>query len=399
MNKKTIYIIIVSALFISAVLVNIISPREPDWSMSFSRYSKEPYGNYLLYNFMSTLFPGKKIITLHDPVYSVLNDKNYRNHNYVLLNDKCVFDELDTRELLNFVSEGSSAFIAANVFAEPENKTLADKLGIEAERYPGMYAEMKVRFVNTRLGRREYTLKQEGGAYYFSKFDKKRTTILSVNQKGDPVYLRVRYGRGSFYLSTVPLAFTNYTIVSQQSAYAFNALSYLPVQNTMWDEFYKIGRLEAGTPLRYILNRAPLKWAYVFCLITVALVVISGAKRKQRVIPVVPPLANTTLEYAATVGSLYYRTGDHKNLAQKKINYFLDYIRSRMYLNTREFNDEFYKKLASRTGLSFAEIRNTFSYIDDIQKKERIKERELAELNAKIDDVYRRGESPPAPLY
>ena len=396
MNKKIIYIIIVSALFISVVLINILTPGEPDWSMSFSRYSKEPYGNYLLYNFMKTLFPGKKITTLHDPLYSVLKGKNYRNLNYFLLNDRCVFDELDSRELLRFVSEGNNAFIAANIFSEPDSKTLAEKLGIEAERYPGMYSEMKVRMVNAGLGKQEYTLKLEGGAYWFSKFDKKRTAVLSVNRKSDPVYLRVRYGRGSFYLSTVPLAFTNYTIVSQQSAYAFKALSYLPVRNTMWDEFYKIGRLEATTPLRYILNRAPLRWAYIFCIITVVLVVISGAKRKQRVIPVIPPLANTTLEYAATVGSLYYQNRDHKDLAQKKINFFLDYIRSRMYLDTREFNDEFFTKLASKTGLSFEEIRKTFSYIADIRSRERVREHDLAALNAKIDNVYLK--SPPASL-
>jgi hypothetical protein len=389
LNRKTIYIIIVSLLLVAVVLVELFSPGEPDWTMSFSRYSMDPYGNYLLYNFTKTLFPHKEITTLHDPLYLVLKDKNYRNHNYFLLNDRCVFDELDYRELLRFVSAGNIAFVAANIFSDADNKKFADGLGIESGRYQEIITTMKVRFVSRRLGNREYTLKQEGGAYYFSKFDRNRTTLLSINERDDPVYIRVKHGRGYFYLSSVPLAFTNYCILSQESDYPFTALSYLPANSTLWDEFYKTGRLEARTPLRFILNREPLRWAYITGMITIALVIISGVKRKQRIIPVIPPVVNTTLEFITTVGSLYYQNKDHKNLAQKKINHFMEYIRSRLYLDTRALNDAFHAKLASRTGLSLEEIQKTFSFIDAVQHKERVKERELNELNKRIDDVYR----------
>jgi hypothetical protein len=388
LNRKIIYIAGVSFLFVIIILVEVFSPKEPDWSMSFSRYSKEPYGNYLLYNFMKTLFPQKKITTLHDPLYVSLKDKKYKYYNYFLLNDKCVFDELDSRELLKFVSDGNNAFIAANIFLETDNRKLADGLGIESARYSRMITDMRVRFVNSRLNNRGYTLKQEGGAYYFSKFDKKRTTILSINERNDPVYIRVKYGRGFFYLSSVPLAFTNYCIVSPESDYPFTALSYLPAFNTMWDEFYKIGRLEAQTPLRFILNREPLRWAYILGLITITLVIISGAKRKQRIIPVIPPVINSTLEFVTTVGSLYYQNKDHKNIAQKKISHFLDHIRSRLFLDTREQNDAFFTKLASKTGLTFEEIQKTFLYIENIQNKERVTGRELAAVNSNIDNIY-----------
>ncbi|MBN2402401.1 MAG: hypothetical protein JXN64_08365 [Spirochaetes bacterium] len=389
MNKKAVYIAGVSLLFIIVILVEIFSPKEPDWTMSFSRYSREPYGNYLMYNLLKTLFPRKEITTLHDPLYVVLKGKSYRRHNYLLLNDRCIFDELDSRELLRFVSDGNNAFIAANNFSDSENKWLAEALGIETGRYAEILTAMRVRFVNSRLKNREYNLKQEGGAYYFSGFDRESTVILSINERKDPVYLRVKYGRGFFYLSTVPLAFTNYCIVSPQSDYPFTALSYLPEYNTVWDEFYKIGRLEAQTPLRFILNREPLRWAYILGLTTIMLVIISGAKRKQRIIPVIHPVINTTLDFVTTVGSLYYQNSDHRNLSQKKISHFLEYIRSRLYLDTRELNDVFFEKLASKTGLTFNEIQKTFALIGDIRQKEHVTESELVLLNSKIDNVYR----------
>ncbi len=395
MNRKTVYIAGISLLLLAIVLVEIFTPKEPDWTMSFSRYSKDPYGNYLLYSFAKTIFPNKTIATLHEPLYLTLKDKNYRNYNYILLNNRCVFDELDSRELLRFVSAGNTAFVAANMFSDADNKKFAGGLGIESGSYNEIVTSMRVRFVNPGLSGREYDLRLEGGAYYFSKFDKKRTTILSVNEKNDPVYIRVKHGRGFFYLSSVPLAFTNYCIVSAESDYPFIALSYLPVHNVLWDEFYKIGRLETRTPLRFILNRDQLRWGYITGMITIALVIISGAKRKQRIIPVVPPVLNTTLEFVTTVGSLYYRNKDHKNIAQKKIIHFMDHIRTRLYLDTRELNDAFYTRLASRTGLTFIEIQETFSFIDYIRKKERVKERELMELNKKIDGVYRGGPQTP----
>jgi hypothetical protein len=390
-NKKIIYIVGVSLIIIAIVLIELFSPREPDWSMSFSRYSKDPYGNYLLYNFSKTFFPHKEITTLHDPLYVILKDKNYRSYNYLLLNDRCIFDELDSRELLRFVSAGNIAFVAANIFSDTDSKKFADELGIESGRYQEIITSIRVRFVNRKLNTREYTLKQEGGAYYFSKFDRKRTTIISINERNDPVYIRVKHGRGYFYLCSVPLAFTNYCIVSTESDYPFTALSYLPQYNTLWDEFYKIGRLEAQTPLRFILSRDQLRWAYITGMITIVLVIISGVKRKQRIIPVIPPVVNTTMEFVTTVGSLYYQNKDHKNMAQKKVNYFLDYIRSHLYLDTRELNDVFYAKLAARTGLTFEEIQKSFLFIENIKNKERVKERELMELNKRIDNVYRGG--------
>lgn len=50
---------------------------------------------------------------------------------------------------------------------------------------------------------------------------------------------------------------------------------------------------------------------------------------------------NTTLEFVKTVGNLFYRTQNHKNIAHKKITYFLNYLRTHYRLDTSHFNEEF----------------------------------------------------------
>ena len=74
---------------------------------------------------------------------------------------------------------------------------------------------------------------------------------------------------------------------------------------------------------------------------------IFNAKRKQRIVKVVKPLENTTVAFTKTIGNLYYETKDHNNLIDKKITYFLEYIRRVYYLDTQMLNEKFIKNLTS----------------------------------------------------
>ena len=53
---------------------------------------------------------------------------------------------------------------------------------------------------------------------------------------------------------------------------------------------------------------------------------IFNAKRRQRVVPIINPLPNTTLDFTKTIGNLYYQEGNHQNIVDKKIIYFLEKI-------------------------------------------------------------------------
>ena len=82
---------------------------------------------------------------------------------------------------------------------------------------------------------------------------------------------------------------------------------------------------------RYIFTQPALTWAYYLVLIGLLFYALFAGKRTQRVIPVVEPPRNTSLEFAQTVGRLYFQQGDHDNLARKKIQYFLAGLRERYH--------------------------------------------------------------------
>jgi len=109
------------------------------------------------------------------------------------------------------------------------------------------------------------------------------------------------------------------------------------------------------------------------------------AKRKQRVIPILPPLPNTSLEFVTTIGNLYYRNGNHKDIADKKIAFLLEQIRTRYKLRTNELDEAFFEALSSKSGKDIGEIRRLFRTIGFIQSMRLISPGQLMDLNEKIE--------------
>ena len=60
----------------------------------------------------------------------------------------------------------------------------------------------------------------------------------------------------------------------------------------------------------YIMKQESLRWGFWVLIISLLLYAIFEAKRTQRIIPVVKPLPNTTLDFTNTVGRLYFQQAD-----------------------------------------------------------------------------------------
>jgi hypothetical protein len=162
-------------------------------------------------------------------------------------------------------------------------------------------------------------------------------------------------------------------------------LSYLPQAPVQWTEYYHLGRMESSTPLRFILSNESLKWAYYVTIFSILVFIAFEMKRKQRIIPVVTPLANTTLEFVGTIGNLYYQNAEHKSIAEKKIQFLLDQIRSKFWLNTNTLDDAFILALARKSAKPEEDVRSLIESIISIQSKAKISSDELIDLNKKIE--------------
>ena len=123
-------------------------------------------------------------------------------------------------------------------------------------------------------------------------------------------------------------------------------------------------------------------------LAALLLFVVFRAKRRQRVVPVVAPPRNTTLDFVATVGRLYYQHGDHANLASKRVAYFLDHLRTRLRLPTGSPDADFRARVAERAGVEPAVVDGVFDAIERTAGRTSVTEDELMRLSRAIERFH-----------
>jgi len=114
--------------------------------------------------------------------------------------------------------------------------------------------------------------------------------------------------------------------------------------------------------------------------------IVFEAKRKQRPIPVIPPLTNISLEFAGTISNLYYQRGDHKNIIEKRIHFFFDYVRTHYYLHGSEH--DFIERLSKKAVKPIDQVQSLIREIQFCQQAQSISADELSELNKKIEAFY-----------
>ena len=119
-------------------------------------------------------------------------------------------------------------------------------------------------------------------------------------------------------------------------------------------------------------------------LLATVLYIIFQGKRRQRPIPVVKALENKTYEYTRNISNLYLEQNRYREMTIKKIELFLDYIRSHYRLSTQELDSDFEEKLTARSGNNETETRDLFSKIRQLRAQKNISKEEFLHLTRAI---------------
>ncbi|MGB0886790.1 MAG: DUF4350 domain-containing protein [Vicingaceae bacterium] len=384
-NKK--YYVMLALGFMLVVFVQYNVPKPINWMESYSEQDKVPYGCFILKDLMPDLFPNQTISEAKLPAYNQL--KNQKNTNYIIINKTFKTDHLDSEKLINYVSNGNNLFIAANHF----EGSFSDTLNLKTAFYLGYLEKdttIGINFTNNRIKNKvNYVYSNKFPNCYFTSIDTTRTTVLGKDKNDNINFIKVKYGKGNIYINTLPKAFTNYYLTdSLNYDYAFRALSYLPNQTIIWDEYYKVGRRMVSSPIRFILGEPALKMAYLVLIFGLLIYVIFNIKRKQRIIPVIESHKNVTVDFVNVIGTLYYQNKDHYNLAEKKISYFLDFLRSNYLLKTDNLDADFVWRLVKKSGVPKPTVNQLINHINQLKKG--TTEEELITLNKLITSFHQK---------
>jgi hypothetical protein len=388
MKWYTVLIIFLLGAYVFAVYKK---PVAINWQKTLSNRDKIPYGTYIIYKELRAIM-GKVPKETRVPVYEIVNESADSGVAYILVNNEMRTTNTDEIELLNYIGHGNTVFIST----EELSKSFSDSLGLSLENF--YFAELNgdstsINFASPALrNEQDFQMPKHTIDGYFKKFDTVNTLVLGMNNHGKVNFIRMDIGNGHLYLHAVPMVFTNYfLLLGNNRVYLEKMLSYLPgdAENIYWDEYYKIGRGVPSTPLRVILAKPELKWAYLTGLLTIIIFMIFQSKRRQRIIPVISPTVNNTVDFVETVSYVYLNDRNHRNIALKKLTYLFEHIRSRHYLNTLIIDDEFAGKLAHKSGMPLADTKGLIALIQFVRMEEKISDQHLIRLNDLIEEFHK----------
>lgn len=393
-----IYIAILVLLFGIVLLTDKGKPKPIDWTPTYSVNDKIPFGLYILDQEFNGFFKKQKVkkISTETP-YEYLDSQYDENENvenykikgtFINISEANNIDDQSMKEILYFVSHGNKAFLSMRAFP----KLLLDSLKLELKTDFMPSENVSIWMANKKVSTKKYTF-NTGLSDYFSKIDTLNTKVLgyqnSNKNKRQINFIEVPYKNGYVYLHTQPVAFTNYNLLKKDHyQYAENVLSYFTKGNIFWYTKSFNDKRISNSPMRYILSQPALKWAWYLALIGILIFMIFNAKRKQRIVPIIKPLENLTVDFTKTIGNLYYQEGDHANIIDKKIIYFLEKIRTDYLIDTSKLDDDFIAKLHHKTGKDQKDIQELIDLINHHRKSYHGSlEEDLIRINTAIEKI------------
>ncbi len=351
-----------------------------------------PYGAQIAYDALHFIFPEAEISVnkTRQPMASTTAGKSAR----FILTDIMYADAADVTSLMSFVSEGNFLFLSANRFSD----TLLRNFQLRAtnSRYFAQQPDSLTVGVYHPVNAEYKSFTYPGDSYdnYITRLDTQYVTVLGRDGHGRPDFVRMNYkGGGAVFLHFAPLAFSNFFLLHKHNmAYYEKALSYMPstIKRFIWDDAYRYPH--NGKPfstLSFLTKNPPLSWAFWLLVGLLLIVYLFDSKRRQRRIPVIPPLSNTSLDFVRTIGRLYYQRRDNQNLASKMVLHFQDQARTRYHLAATTLEEGFADRLANRTGYPRQELADMVAYMQQLPSKAFVSDEELMDFYRQLEAFYK----------
>ncbi len=377
---------------LAIIIIEIVRPKPLDWRESFTAEDTIPMGSFIISEEMEYLLNNNATKIINQDPFEFLRDSIYiQNSLYFFVNSSLNFDKRTFEKLSSYVKSGNTVFLSARNFGT----VILDSLHIDNYTYNYLLEEeIRPTFFSPSL-QVDSLPSYKKGVYKstFTEIDTINTTALGYyynegdnNLQEEINFIKVAYGKGAFYFHTLPEAFSNYYLMEGNQEYVASVLSYLNPEEIYWDNYLKSGRKVVNSPMRFVLSQVSLKWAYYIISIGILVFVIFRGKRTQRIIQVIEPLENSSLEFTKTIGDLHFQHKDFGNIISKKITYFLEKIRSQYYLDTNTLDDKFCDKLSQKSANTFEITQNLINTIKTLKSKSIHTEKDLINFNKLLEE-------------
>ncbi len=381
----------------------------PSLEETYSRSDKNPFGTYVAFRQVNELFYQNDVRIKKTTIDKSLEDFNDTSSLFISICRHFYLKRTERNALYSYVNRGNDAFISAQVFDTALLKDVS--VSVEDTNYYFFPSVMDMKYTGVGLYEPYFRDTALYNYYYnpVTSFFKikpanENVRVLGKNEKGEPNFIVLFYGKGRFYLHCEPRVFSNYFLLQgsnyKYTQHVFSLMPTLP-DNVFWDDYYnkrdymprenENGNNDDGerSGLSVLFKYKSLKWAFWLTLLSILLYLLFGGKRRQRIIKPVPQVENTSVAFNETVGRLYLQKRDNRNIADKMITYLFEYIRNQYFISTNNLNEEFTAMLSRKTNAPYEQVQKLIATINRVQRMEKIDDGLLLSLNQQIENFYK----------
>ena len=379
-----------------------INPRVSLW-----RSDKNPYGTWYAYQELKHVFPDANVVV------NTKSPDRYKNFSlqdlgketdtqtvnkscYVIVARQVMPDNGELDAILQEVWSGNHVFISTMDFSDNMMDSLKINIHTSSYYFPG--DSMAVSVVHpSSYDTNRYSYPGMDLGNYFSDLDSGITTILGKDESGRANFIRISYeSGGSIFVHLAPGAFTNFFYsIKTIRIIMMKCFLIFPksVDQVRWDDYFRNhtggNRKSSGNIFGWLTSQKAFMWSLLLLILLFLLIYLFETKRRQRLIPLIQPLRNSSLDFVKTIGRLYYQRKDNNNLVSKMSAHFFDHVRNRYNIPTSKQDEEFEKRLAYKSGYDPLELRDLLYRVKTLDGQPDISDQDLLDFNRQLEKFYK----------
>ncbi len=186
-----------------------------------------------------------------------------------------------------------------------------------------------VTFGNGQKTKLRSFLCQSSIKYYDNSFK----PICVVSDTLTTACLREYPNGGKLIVTTMPLVFTNYSVMDSDARKLLEYMSSFFKGRKLYRLYEEKNKKsvmeEEDGDFKYIMSQPPLKWAFYIILGLLFIYMVFNSRRRMKAIPVHKIDEDTTLQFAKVLGTFYYHQDNHVPFLMKKYDKLKSTLQSR----------------------------------------------------------------------
>lgn len=387
---------IVSVLLLCS-LYGCVQKKQTNWSKHYHRNSKDPYGCYIAYNHLKSIFPNTTV-KAGQRMMAQIEKSNKNNefgtiggHVIVVVANGFYLDSNELESVKTFINRGNGLM----VFAKDYSQNIYDFMGLKNNDTLSSYSTSKEVFsdqkVSLYFNMKEYVYSFDGisikdsFSHHPDSFG--RSYIYGTNTiENTTNYINYYDSSGVWGLHKNPAVLSNYFLLQGNNRdyfeKLFSSLNQYLSSVTWYTYTYKTeGEDSSESSWTNLLKNEAFRFAFWILLALMVLYALLAGRRRQRIIPYQEPNTNTSLEFVETVGMVYFNQKNNEKLAKKIVAFYLEQVRFKYGFSTSNLNDTLSQKLAAKLGMPLEEISSFIKYLDYIRHTDQVSDNDIKHLH------------------